>query len=110
MAHDALGAHARDELGMHEATAARPLQAALSSAASFAVGAALPVVAVVATPRGALERWDGAAWVAVDTGTWLPASLLSAGADGGAAGSSRRRASTSATSGAMPMWPVSNVR
>ena len=54
MAHDALGAHARDELGMHEATAARPLQAALSSAASFAVGAALPVLAVVATPRGAL--------------------------------------------------------
>lgn len=42
-AHDALGAHARDELGLTEATAARPLQAALASAAAFAVGAALPV-------------------------------------------------------------------
>jgi len=44
MAHDALGAHARDELGMSEATRARPLQAALASAAAFAVGAALPVL------------------------------------------------------------------
>jgi VIT1/CCC1 family predicted Fe2+/Mn2+ transporter len=44
MAKDALGAHARDELGLSEITAARPLQAAASSAASFAVGAALPVL------------------------------------------------------------------
>jgi VIT1/CCC1 family predicted Fe2+/Mn2+ transporter len=44
MAHDAIGAHARDELGMSEATRARPLQAALASAAAFAVGAALPVL------------------------------------------------------------------
>jgi VIT1/CCC1 family predicted Fe2+/Mn2+ transporter len=44
MAHDALGAHARDELGMSEATRARPLQAALASAAAFAAGAALPVL------------------------------------------------------------------
>ncbi len=43
-AHDALGAHARDELGMSEVTRARPLQAALSSAAAFAVGAALPTL------------------------------------------------------------------
>lgn len=43
MDRDALAAHARDELGLSEATAARPLQAALSSAGSFAVGAALPV-------------------------------------------------------------------
>lgn len=43
-AHDALGAHARDELGMSEFTKARPLQAALSSAAAFAVGAALPTL------------------------------------------------------------------
>jgi VIT1/CCC1 family predicted Fe2+/Mn2+ transporter len=54
MAHDALGAHARDELGMHETTTARPLQAAVASAASFAVGAALPVLTVAAAPRGAL--------------------------------------------------------
>ena len=43
-AHDALGAHARDELGMSEATRARPLQAALASAAAFAVGALPPVL------------------------------------------------------------------
>jgi VIT1/CCC1 family predicted Fe2+/Mn2+ transporter len=54
MAHDALGAHARDELGLHELTAARPLQAALASAGSFAVGAALPVLAVLLAPRAAL--------------------------------------------------------
>src|ERR1700720_2491949 len=42
MAHDALGAHARDELGLSEASRARPVQAALASAASFAVGAAMP--------------------------------------------------------------------
>jgi vacuolar iron transporter family protein len=44
MAHDALGAHARDELGISVAFTARPIQAALASAASFAVGAALPLV------------------------------------------------------------------
>ena len=44
MAHDALGAHMRDELGIHEIMVARPVQAALSSAASFAVGAILPVL------------------------------------------------------------------
>lgn len=50
-AHDALGAHAREELGIHDLTAARPLQAALASAASFAVGAALPVLTVALVPR-----------------------------------------------------------
>ena len=54
MAHDALGAHARDELGIHDLTAARPLQAALASAASFAVGAALPVLAVALVPQSGL--------------------------------------------------------
>jgi vacuolar iron transporter family protein len=44
MDHDALGAHARDELGITDTMSARPLQAAFSSAASFAVGAALPIV------------------------------------------------------------------
>ncbi len=43
MKHDALGAHARDELGISEITTARPIQAALSSAAAFSVGAALPL-------------------------------------------------------------------
>jgi VIT1/CCC1 family predicted Fe2+/Mn2+ transporter len=44
MAHDALGAHARDEIGILEATSARPVQAALSSAATFTVGASLPLL------------------------------------------------------------------
>jgi len=46
MAHDALGAHARDELGISETLSARPIQAALTSAVSFAVGAAMPLLAV----------------------------------------------------------------
>jgi vacuolar iron transporter family protein len=49
-AHDALGAHARDELGISDLTTARPIQAALASAASFAVGAMLPLVATFLTP------------------------------------------------------------
>ena len=52
MAHDALGSHARDELGLTAGTRARPLQAALASALSFAAGALLPVlVAALAPPR-----------------------------------------------------------
>lgn len=47
-AHDALGAHARDELGLSETTAARPVQAAAASAASFAIGAVLPIAVVAA--------------------------------------------------------------
>jgi VIT1/CCC1 family predicted Fe2+/Mn2+ transporter len=54
MAHDALGAHARDELGISETLSARPIQAALTSAASFAVGAAMPLVAVAICPAPAL--------------------------------------------------------
>jgi VIT1/CCC1 family predicted Fe2+/Mn2+ transporter len=50
MAHDALGAHARDELGLSEITAARPLQAALASAGAFALGAILPVLVVMLAP------------------------------------------------------------
>lgn len=54
MAHDALGAHARDELGIHEVTRARPIQAGVASAASFAVGAAPPALLVALLPVGAL--------------------------------------------------------
>jgi VIT1/CCC1 family predicted Fe2+/Mn2+ transporter len=54
MARDALGAHARDELGMSEVTAARPIQAAFTSAATFAAGAALPLLAAVLMPRSML--------------------------------------------------------
>jgi VIT1/CCC1 family predicted Fe2+/Mn2+ transporter len=50
MARDALGAHARDELGMSETTRARPLQAALASAAAFAAGAAPPALLVIGIP------------------------------------------------------------
>ena len=50
MAHDALAAHARDELGITEQMTARPLQAAAASAATFAVGAALPLLVVVFAP------------------------------------------------------------
>ncbi|MBT0961821.1 VIT1/CCC1 transporter family protein [Denitromonas iodatirespirans] len=50
MAHDALGAHARDELGITQTLSARPVQAALTSAAAFAVGAALPLTAAALAP------------------------------------------------------------
>jgi vacuolar iron transporter family protein len=50
MAHDALGAHARDELGISETLRARPIQAALASAGSFAVGAALPLLVTDIAP------------------------------------------------------------
>jgi len=54
MAHDALGAHARDELGISETLSARPIQAALTSAGSFAVGAAMPLLAVALVPESSL--------------------------------------------------------
>jgi VIT1/CCC1 family predicted Fe2+/Mn2+ transporter len=54
MIHDALGAHARDELGISETFRARPIQAALTSAASFAVGAAMPLLVTVIAPVSVL--------------------------------------------------------
>jgi VIT1/CCC1 family predicted Fe2+/Mn2+ transporter len=51
MAYDALGAHARDELGISDTLSARPLQAALASAASFVVGAAMPLLTAVIVPE-----------------------------------------------------------
>ena len=54
MAHDALGAHALDELGISETSRARPIQAALASAASFAVGALMPLMVTAASPVAAL--------------------------------------------------------
>lgn len=64
MAKDVLGAHARDELGISEVTTARPIQAALTSAAAFSVGAAMPLAMVLVSP---------AAWLAA---TVSVASLL----------------------------------
>jgi VIT1/CCC1 family predicted Fe2+/Mn2+ transporter len=57
MTHDALGAHGRDELGISEARSARPVQAALASAASFAVGAALPLAVTALAPAQSLIPW-----------------------------------------------------
>jgi VIT1/CCC1 family predicted Fe2+/Mn2+ transporter len=66
MAHDALGAHARDELGISEITTAKPLQAAGASAFSFAVGAALPLaIAALISTRFMVPAVVGAALVAL---------------------------------------------
>ena len=54
MAKDALGAHARDELGISDALSARPVQAAMASAVTFAVGAALPLLIVFLAPVSTL--------------------------------------------------------
>ncbi len=54
MAHDALAAHARDELGISESLSARPVQAAIASAATFAVGAAMPLLTVLLAPESIL--------------------------------------------------------
>jgi vacuolar iron transporter family protein len=54
MTHDALGAHARDELGISETLSARPIQAALASAGSFAVGAAMPLLVAALAPERAM--------------------------------------------------------
>jgi VIT1/CCC1 family predicted Fe2+/Mn2+ transporter len=59
MKHDAIGAHARDELGITTTLSARPLQAALASAASFAVGAVLPLGVVLLAPERGLSFWVG---------------------------------------------------
>ena len=50
MAHDPLGAHARDELGVSDVVTARPVQAGLTSAATFAVGAGLPLITALMAP------------------------------------------------------------
>ncbi|WP_443690907.1 VIT1/CCC1 transporter family protein, partial [Pseudomonas sp.] len=57
MAHDALGSHARDELGISDALSAKPLQAALASAASFFVGAALPLIVTFIAPAQSVIPW-----------------------------------------------------
>jgi VIT1/CCC1 family predicted Fe2+/Mn2+ transporter len=57
MKHDALGAHARDELGISQALSAQPVQAAVASAASFAIGAALPLAVAALAPAASLFSW-----------------------------------------------------
>jgi vacuolar iron transporter family protein len=80
MAKDSLGAHARDELGISESSTARPVQAALASAATFSVGAAAPLALVLVAPSNALIP-------VVSLGSLLFLSLLGAiGAKAGGAG------------------------
>jgi vacuolar iron transporter family protein len=80
MTKDALGAHARDELGISEITTARPVQAALASAATFSVGAAAPLVLVLVSPSSVLIP-------VVSAGSLLFLALLGAiGARAGGAG------------------------
>lgn len=89
MAHDALGAHARDELGISDTLSARPIQAALTSAASFAVGAALPLFAVAAVPESAL--------ITVVSGTSLVFLALLGGVAAGVGGASVTRGAARVT-------------
>jgi VIT1/CCC1 family predicted Fe2+/Mn2+ transporter len=88
MAHDALGAHARDELGISPATRARPVQAALASAASFAMGALLPTLVVVVQAGGAgTAGWRLSAWIAAASLVFLAVlGALAARAGGAPAG------------------------
>lgn len=60
MAHDALGAHVRDELGITHVSHPRPVQAAVASATSFALGAALPLIVALAAPRDELRAFVAA--------------------------------------------------
>ncbi len=83
MAHDALGAHARDELGFSDTTAARPMQAAWASAASFSVGAALPIVVVATASAAHLIAWMSVSSLAFLAGL----GALSAQAGGAPVGS-----------------------
>jgi len=65
MAHDALGAHARDELGISEITTARPIQAAVTSALTFSAGAAVPLVVALVTPKALIVPVVSAAAIVV---------------------------------------------
>jgi vacuolar iron transporter family protein len=86
MAHDALGSHARDELGISETLRARPLQAALASAVSFALGAAAPLITVALSPEATLlPVVGGTSLVLLGLLGWLAARVGGAGSWSGAA-------------------------
>jgi VIT1/CCC1 family predicted Fe2+/Mn2+ transporter len=89
MAHDALGAHARDELGLTEAHSARPIQAAVASAGSFALGAALPLATSFLSPVTAL--------VPFVAGTSLVFLALLGGVAAGAGGAKALKGATRVT-------------
>jgi VIT1/CCC1 family predicted Fe2+/Mn2+ transporter len=79
MAHDALGTHAREELGISELTAARPIQAAIASAGTFAVGAAMPLLVAWLAPQRALI------WMVIVSSLVFLAALGGWGAQAGGA-------------------------
>ncbi|NOT87584.1 MAG: VIT family protein [Lysobacter sp.] len=81
--HDALGAHKRDELGITDALSARPLQAAIASAAAFGIGALLPIGSVLIAPAGRIET--------VTSAVSLVALLGSGALAGWAGGASKLR-------------------
>jgi vacuolar iron transporter family protein len=97
MAHDALGAHARDELGITESLRARPIQAALSSAAAFAAGAGLPVLAFMAAPHAhAINAIVASAL----------AALVLLGVIAARAGGAQQKASIAKSAARMLLWGV----
>lgn len=79
-AHDALGAHLRDELGISETVAAQPVQAAVVSALTFSAGAALPLLVAVLVPRAGVTLWVAGATIVI------LAALGALGAKAGGAG------------------------
>ena len=119
MAKDALGAHVRDELGISEVTAARPIQAALTSAATFAVGAGMPLAMVLLMPRSMLVVGVSVAslllpfppWCRGRAGGWCqcdeshPAGDLLGRARDGADGRDRR----GVWNGCRVMWMVLHI-
>lgn len=80
MAKDAFATHARDELGLSDHIVARPIQAALTSAITFAIGAALPLLIAVLAPAGSM------AWIVSLAGLFGLAALGAIGARAGGAG------------------------
>jgi len=102
MAHDALGAHARDELGISETLSARPLQAALASATSFAAGAAMPLLVAALAPQASL--------IAIVSGTSLVFLALLGGLAARAGGASVRTGAVRVTFwGALAMGLTAGV-
>jgi len=87
MDHDALGAHARDELGITETATARPVQAAFASAGTFTAGAALPLLAAAFTPGG----WRAGAVITVSLLSLALLGVLGARAGGAPVGRATTR-------------------
>jgi vacuolar iron transporter family protein len=102
MTRDALGTHARDELGISETLRARPIQAALASASSFAVGAAMPLAVTMVTPQQALI-------VAVSGASLLFLALLGAVAAGAGGAPKARSAVRVMFWGALAMGTTAGV-